>query len=432
MHGWLLRRQGCLTAWLSTLLLLSAFGFQHAARVGETDTLLSLFCLLAVLGLAELLLDNPKGWLLFFTGFALALMTKGAASFTLPLTALALTVLHPRRIFRYPQTFTAGVALFLAVTLPWHIYVYLHFGQPFFHDYVGFHTLTRATHAIEDHQTRPWFYLWVLLLSAPPFALLYPLALAAPFRSQAVNAPQTPSTATRQNVQHRSRRPSNPLQALATFFLILLILFTAASTRLPHYIAPAYPVLSALTAALITRWLQASLPLTRALAFQLASAALILYAASAILTAKARKTLHNPELRTGYYTPDNRESVALLQQLRHSHTSLPPGPLLVWRQTPSSPSPPTPSTPNVSPSKSASPHPPPTFPRSLFQRARTPHTISKLPPPRPPRPLPPRPTPRGDESNPPDNWRYGRTHSPLTLIDRFPALTPNAVSSKLM
>ena len=182
LHGWVQRRRDQLTAWLSTVILLSAFGFQHAARVGETDTLLSLFSLVAVLGLAELLLDNPQGWLVFFPAFALALMTKGAASLTLPFTALALAALHPGHLFRHPKPFTAGLALFLALTLPWHLYLYSHFGRIFLRDYIGFHTFTRATSAIEGHHTHPWFYLWVLLLSAPPFALLYPFALTAPFR----------------------------------------------------------------------------------------------------------------------------------------------------------------------------------------------------------------------------------------------------------
>ncbi|HLI76897.1 MAG TPA: glycosyltransferase family 39 protein, partial [Acidobacteriaceae bacterium] len=163
LHAWLLRRlprEGALlTAWFSTVILLSAFGFQHAARAGETDTLLSLFSLLAVLGLADLLLGHARGWLLFFTGFALAIMTKGAASVTLPLTALVLTALHPRHLLRHARTFTAGLLLFLALTVPWHAFVYASFGHAFLRDYLGFHTLTRATNAIEGHRTHPWFYL---------------------------------------------------------------------------------------------------------------------------------------------------------------------------------------------------------------------------------------------------------------------------------
>ena len=155
-----------------------------------------------------------------------------------------------------------------------------------------------------------------------------------------------PGPAAGTRVHDPSDLNANPLQAFATFAFLVLTLFTAASTRLPHYIAPAYPALSVLTAALIAHWLQERQSLARRFAVYLTSTAIFLYAVAALLTAKPRKALHNPQLRDGYSTPDNRESVALLQQL--SLTNAPvalggardtqpkdlPGPLLVWRQTP--------------------------------------------------------------------------------------------------
>ncbi len=320
LHGWLHRRVSLLAAWLSTVILLSAFGFQHAARVGETDTLLSLYCLVAVLGLAELLQGKAEGWILFWTGFALALMTKGAASITLPLTALALATLHPRCLLRHLGACTLGLLIFFGLTVPWHAYVYAHFGQAFLHDYIGFHTLTRATNAIEGHHTHPWFYVWILLVSAPLFSLLYPWAVAAPFRRQ--TSPMLGN----------SFPNENSLQALALYVLITFLLFTAAQTRLPHYIAPCYPALSALTGCLIARWYRARSTASRRTTARLAPLALTLYVAATLLTAAPRKALHNPTMRNGYTTPDNRGSVALLQQLQRTETPLPPGPLLVWRQ----------------------------------------------------------------------------------------------------
>ena len=312
LHAWLLRRVNALTAWLSTVILLSAFGFQHVARVGETDTLLALFCLLATLGLAELLKNRPLGWILFWTGFALALLTKGAGSLPLPLTALLLTLLNPRQLLRHARSFALGAALFLALTLPWHIYAYIHFGDTFLSPYLGLHVLHRATAAIEGHITHPWFYLWVLFISAPLFSLLYPAALTATFR----------------------RPDLSLLRPLALFALVELVLFSAARTRLPHYIAPAYPPLAAITAAwLASRFAALGQP-SRSLGWQLALVAVVLYAALAALTDRPRRALHAPELLNGYTTPDNRESVALLQQLKRLQQTLPEGPLLVWRQSP--------------------------------------------------------------------------------------------------
>ena len=53
LHDWLVRLQGLLTAWLSSVMLLATFGFLHACHVGEMDVLLSLGMCLALIGLCE-------------------------------------------------------------------------------------------------------------------------------------------------------------------------------------------------------------------------------------------------------------------------------------------------------------------------------------------------------------------------------------------
>ena len=307
LHGWLRRRLGDIAAWLSTLLLLSAFGFQHAARAGETDTLLSFGCLLSLIGLAEAGADRGRGWWLFWIGFSVALMTKGAASVVLPLSLLAFAAMQ--RELRYRRAFWLGLAMFGALTMPWHLWMYLHFGQAFLSDYLGFHVIGRATGAIEGHSTHPWFYLWVLLISAPPFALFYPWALAGPF----------------QRSELRLLRP------FAIFAVIVVALFTAVQTRLPHYIAPAYPEFSALTGAVLSLGLRRWLPLRRAPVMRFAGGAVALYVFAAVATAGARRSLHSAHLPNGFATPDNREAVELLGKARGQAAAV-PGPLLVWRQ----------------------------------------------------------------------------------------------------
>jgi 4-amino-4-deoxy-L-arabinose transferase-like glycosyltransferase len=315
LHAWLARHISRISAWLGTVFLLSAFGFQHAARVSETDTLLSAFCLFATLGLAHLLEGAARGWILFWIGFALALMTKGAASVLLPLTCVVLLCLHPRRMLQHAGTFALGLVLFLAVTLPWHLYLVARFGRAFLGPYLGFHVLQRATGAIEGHSTGPWFYVWVLLISAPPVALLYPFAIAKPLRQPERIA----------------------LRAPAVFALLGLCLFSVAKTRLPHYIAPLYPPFSLLAAACVSEWLKRDhgvRPRFTQNPWFLAGGALALYSLCAVATGPARRSLHNPRLGNGFYQPDNREAVALLQKARARTQALPPGPLLVWRQGP--------------------------------------------------------------------------------------------------
>jgi 4-amino-4-deoxy-L-arabinose transferase-like glycosyltransferase len=311
IHAWLTLRRNALTAWLSTIFLLATFGFLRAARVGEMDVLLSLGCTLALIGLAELTRDaappSNRGWYVFFAGFAIALMTKGAASITLPLTLAGVFALQPTLLRRLRIDFFLSLALFLAVVLPWHLFMLHRFGNLFLSNYLGLHVLARATSQIEGHITPWWYYLRVLLISAAPFVLLYPIAILEAFRKPSLR----------------------PLRVFALFALITLLLFTLVQTRLPHYIVPLYPALSLLTASWLAERLSSLTP-GRTAKFALAAAAL--YLLSAWITSAPRIALHSPRLPNDVAIPDNREQAILLKQaFRDPQTQSISGPLLIWR-----------------------------------------------------------------------------------------------------
>jgi len=306
VHAWLRRQRGLLTAWLGAAIVLSTFGFLHIARVGETDTLLTLGCVVTLIGLSRVVRSESRGWPLFWGGFAVALMTKGAASVVLlPVLVVALVMARGKP----GRSFWLSAAGFLAVVLPWHLYVYSRAGATFVQEYVGYHVLARAAVPIEGHVTAWWFFVWVLLVSAPPFALLLPWALPAGFR-------------------HKELMP------WAVFLVVDVLLFSLAHTRLPHYVAPVYPALAVLVACLVAdklvawrrEWgmrrlvVSAVLPGLGVLIFSMAA------------TAHARRNLHSA--RTGEMRAhDERESDALLKQVfgAGQGDSIAGGPLLVWR-----------------------------------------------------------------------------------------------------
>jgi 4-amino-4-deoxy-L-arabinose transferase-like glycosyltransferase len=328
LHYWFLRTRDTLTAWLSTFILLSTFGFLHIARVGETDTLLSFGCLLALIGLTEVLRDpheptllsNPMhGWYLYWIGFAIALMSKGAASGGLFITLILLLLLDPTSRHRLRSPFFFGFLLFLLLVLPWHLYLLHRFGHLFVDEYLNLHIIGRVTHQYDGHITHWWYYFRVLLFSAPPWVLLYPIALYAALR------------------QPRLR----PFRPLALFALIQVIAFSFVQTRLPHYVAPAYAPLSALVAIWIATRLHAYLqthPRTAAhptaFRLQFATALAAVWIVTALLTAHPRSQLHSPRLPNGVVTPNNRETTALLKQVFLHPSRLvanTPGPLLDGR-----------------------------------------------------------------------------------------------------
>jgi 4-amino-4-deoxy-L-arabinose transferase-like glycosyltransferase len=306
LHAWLARKD-ILAAWLSTVILLATFGFLHVCRVGEMDVPLSLGCCLALCGLTAIQDRQLSGWYLFWSGLAIALMSKGAASIVLIIAALLFAALERWNSTRFGKSFWLGLLLFLALVLPWHLYMFHRFGASFLTEYLGFHVLARATHQIEEHNTHWWYYLWVLLISAAPFTLLFPFAIVDSFRRR-------------------------ELRAWAIFALVVIVFFTVVQTRLPHYIAPAYPALALLTSVFLANRLRVfqrrrkQSPVTFWTTFTLLATALCI--ASAFLTTGPRRRLHEAKVSTDVVYAE-KESIQLLRDTFSRPQSV-QGPLLVW------------------------------------------------------------------------------------------------------
>jgi 4-amino-4-deoxy-L-arabinose transferase-like glycosyltransferase len=307
LHGWLARRKDLLAAWLSTFILLSTFGFLHIFRVGEMDVLLSLGCCIALCGLTAIQDRKPSGWYLFWAGLAIALMTKGAASIVLIVAALLFAALERWNSTRFGRSFWLGLSLFFICVLPWHLYLFHRFGHAFLTEYLGFHVISRATHQIEEHITHWWYYLWVLLISAAPFVLLYPFAIADSFRRK-------------------------QLRAWAIFALVVVAFFTAVQTRLPHYIAPAYPALAVLTSVYLAdrlrelqrRRQQSPLSFWTTITVVVTTICIV----SALLTSGPRRKLHEAKVDTDVVSAE-KESIQLLRGVFSQPQPI-AGPLLVW------------------------------------------------------------------------------------------------------
>ena len=308
LHGWLQRRRGPWTAWLCTGILLSTFGFLHVCRVGEMDVLLSLGCCVALCGLTAARERKPSGWYLFWGGFAVAAMTKGGASIVLPITALVLVVLDRWGKRHFNKEFWWGLLLFLVLVLPWHLLMLRRYPRQFVGEYFSYHLLARATQPLEGHVTHGWFYLWVMLVSAMPWVLLYPMAHYAAFRQK-------------------------ELRAWAVFVLVELGFFSVVQTRLPHYIAPAYPAMALLMAVLIAdrvrRFVSAGVPpMTWA---KWAAAILAVSTTSIALTSGARGRLHRARAANGQALAGDKESVLLLRDFFQTPRAV-REPVLLWRQ----------------------------------------------------------------------------------------------------
>ena len=309
LHGWLERRKGRLTAWFCTVVLLATMGFLRVARVGELDVLLSLGCCVALIGLTKVD-EGEGGWGLFWGGFAVAAMTKGAAAAVVPLTAVVFAVVQEWRLSKFGRAFWLGLWGFGVVVLPWHLAMWRTFGERFWAEYVGLHVMARATSQIEGHVSHWWYYGVVLVATAMPFVLLWPVAAVDLWRRR-------------------------ELRVWVVFAVVVLVFYSVVQTRLPHYVAPIYPAMAVVTAVWLGERLRPFVEARRPLGFWVkwAVVAAVVWGLSVAVTGRMRRELRETKLADGRLMPNNAEAIGLLKDVS-GRTQGVEGPLLVWRDGP--------------------------------------------------------------------------------------------------
>ena len=233
------RPLGARVASLGALALGSSLAFVSLARVALTDLWLLLFIVLALGCLhrsAETADGERAGGSRWFAAFCaccgLAMLAKGAVGALLPAAAAALQLASLRRLslLLRPAWWLPGAALLLGIGLSWYLLLGLTRpdGFSFMTELFLEHHLDRFTSAKEGHRGPLLYYVPVLALAFAPWSAFLPLALA---RRLAAGS-------------ERERW----LRLLGLLSIVTFVFFSAAATKLPHYLMPALPGLALLVA----------------------------------------------------------------------------------------------------------------------------------------------------------------------------------------
>ena len=221
-------------ALLGAALMASAVLLGVEARIAKTDALLAA-CAVATMGaLARTWLDwtrslafvpDRRNWLVFWGATALGLLIKGPI---VPMVwGLAILVLSASlRSFRWlkPLRFGAGLLLCLVVALPWFAAIMVKTGGSFFAESVGQDMLGKVAEGQEKHWGPPGLYLVVFFATYWPAAAF--AAMAVPFAWV--------------------RRKEPQILFLIAWIVPSWLVFEAVPTKLPHYVLPLYPAITAL------------------------------------------------------------------------------------------------------------------------------------------------------------------------------------------
>lgn len=164
------------------------------------------------------------------------------------LTKLAWSFCGPARVWRaaWHMRPLAGVAVFLLIASPWYVLVGLKTDGQWLADFFGIHNIGRFWHPMDNHRGTIFYYLLALLCGLFPWSVFL-----SPMTWHLV----------------RRLRAADPGRygdlLLASWAAVWIGFFSLASTKLPSYVAPAYPALAIIAARLLDAWLAAPASIPR-------------------------------------------------------------------------------------------------------------------------------------------------------------------------
>lgn len=221
-------------ALLGAALMATAVLLGVEARIAKTDAVLAACAVASMGALARAWLDwtrslafvpSRRNWLVFWGATAIGLLIKGPI---VPMVwGLAILVLSAsQRSFRWlkPLRFGPGLLLCLIVAMPWFVAIMVKTGGSFFAESVGQDMLGKVAEGQEKHWGPPGLYLLFFFATYWPAAAF--AAMAVPFAWV--------------------RRKEPQILFLIAWILPSWIVFEAVPTKLPHYVLPLYPAITAL------------------------------------------------------------------------------------------------------------------------------------------------------------------------------------------
>ncbi|MGJ7916311.1 ArnT family glycosyltransferase [Massilia sp. LXY-6] len=205
------------TAYAAAFIAAGSAGLTVIGRGAIADALLNLFLALSMFDIIRYAMNPRPAWRRrAFLWIGLGLLAKGPVALLVPGAASLLAFsLQGRaadwwRAVRDP----AGWAILLAVALPWYLLEYERRGDAFLAGFFLRHNVERVLAPLQGHGGSPLYYLPAILVLLLPYTGLFLRTLTGLRRMNAA-----------------------PLDTfLWCWFLFVLVFFSLAATKLPHYL----------------------------------------------------------------------------------------------------------------------------------------------------------------------------------------------------
>ena len=204
------------------------------SRIAKTDAVLTATAVASLGALARVWLDwtrslafvpSSRNWLVFWSATAVGILVKGPiVPMIWGLAILVLSITQGSFRWLKPLRFGRGLLLCLVLVIPWFVAIMMKSGGSFLADSVGQDMLGKVAEGQEKHWGPPGLYLLFFFGTYWPAAAF--AAMAVPF------------------AWRRRREPQ--ILFLLAWLVPSWLVFEAVPTKLPHYVLPLYPAITAL------------------------------------------------------------------------------------------------------------------------------------------------------------------------------------------
>jgi len=219
-------------AFLSAVVLSTCAFYAGMGKTVFTDMIFSVMVLYAFTLFVVGFTNRHRqgiGFIGFYVFCALATLTKSPLGLVVPQAAVILFLLYQRQInFLKTWWVVIGTLVYLAIALPWYVYIYKKFGNAFIHEFFyndHWRRLLVAEHRGNDHW---FFYPMTMIAGLFPWSLFLFAAGVDLFK------------------RLKSSVTVIDYLALSWIFAVLMV-FQVAHSKLASYILPLFPALALIT-----------------------------------------------------------------------------------------------------------------------------------------------------------------------------------------
>lgn len=204
-------------AFLSSVILITSFSFFAMARIVTTDMLFTLWLFLSLLLFYGYYREKKSFFIyLFYTAIAGATLAKGPVALIL-MGGTILIFLFTERNFRFitEMKLIKGLAIYLAITLPWIIAISLREKEFLYFFFMDQHILRFLTS--KHKRSGPiYYFLPVLFGGMFPWSIFIPKAIASIWKNK-------------------------ELRLMLIWVFVVFSFFSISGSKLPPYILPLFP-----------------------------------------------------------------------------------------------------------------------------------------------------------------------------------------------